>query len=69
MTTESKSKSSNYNNFYKELAYVMGSPESNLKDLISLILEEAVKITGSQIGYYHFLAEDKNYVNLFLWSK
>lgn len=38
-------------------------------DLISLALEEAVRLTSSQIGYFHFVNADQESIRLFTWSR
>jgi PAS domain S-box-containing protein len=46
--------------------------EKDEEDLIEFVLEEAVALTGSKIGYIHLTDEDENGVvnlNLFKWSK
>ncbi len=37
--------------------------------LIQFALEEAVKMTSSKIGYFHFLHSDEKNLSLFAWSK
>jgi two-component system CheB/CheR fusion protein len=39
------------------------------KAIIQLILEEAVRLTGSKIGYLHFVNEDQTTIQLFTWSQ
>jgi len=39
------------------------------KAIIQLILEEAVRLTKSKIGYFHFINEDQNTIQLFTWSE
>ncbi len=39
------------------------------RDLIGYALEEAVRLTGSRIGYFHFINEDQVSLELFSWSK
>ena len=39
------------------------------KEIVDVALEEAVSITGSQIGYFHFIHNDQINLQLFTWSK
>ena len=39
------------------------------KEIISNALEEAVQLTGSKIGYFHFFNEDQDTVQLTAWSR
>lgn len=39
------------------------------KELIDHSLEEAIRLTGSRIGYLHFVSEDQEHLELFTWSK
>ena len=39
------------------------------KALIDLTLEKAVRLTGSQIGYFHFVNADQKSIRLFTWSR
>jgi PAS domain S-box-containing protein len=39
------------------------------KDLVDHALEEAVRLTGSQIGYFHFVGADQASLELFTWSR
>jgi diguanylate cyclase (GGDEF)-like protein len=39
------------------------------KDIIQLALEEAVKLTGSAIGYCHLVHEDQQAIELVTWSR
>ncbi len=39
------------------------------RDIIQFGLEEAIKLTHSQIGYFHFVNEDQNTIQLFTWSR
>ncbi len=38
-------------------------------ELLTYSLEEAVRLTSSQVGYLHFFDEDKQTLGLFQWSK
>jgi PAS domain S-box-containing protein len=38
------------------------------KELIQYALEEEVRLTGSEIGYFHFVKEDRVSLELFAWS-
>ncbi|MBE0670169.1 MAG: diguanylate cyclase, partial [Anaerolineales bacterium] len=40
----------------------------NLDDLLQKALDEAEALTGSQIGFVHFLQEDQKTLNLQIWS-
>lgn len=40
----------------------------NEKQFLDLAIEEAVKITGSQVGYFHFINKDENSIALKTWS-
>lgn len=39
------------------------------RTLIEYALEEEVRLTGSEIGYFHFVKEDQNSLELYAWSK
>jgi PAS domain S-box-containing protein len=39
------------------------------KELVDHALEEAVRMTGSQIGYFHFVEADEANLELFTWSR
>ena len=39
------------------------------KAIIDLAMEEAVRLTRSEIGYFHFINEDQQTIRLFTWSK
>jgi len=39
------------------------------KELIEYALEEAVRLTGSKIGYFHFMKPDQQNLDLYTWSK
>lgn len=39
------------------------------KQLVDFALEEAVRLTGSTIGYFHFLNKDEVSLELFTWSR
>jgi len=39
------------------------------KELTEYALEEAVKLTGSTVGYFHFFNEDGKSLELYLWSR
>jgi GAF domain-containing protein len=38
-------------------------------EVIDLYLEEAIQLTGSTIGFYHFVTEDQRRVRLHTWSR
>ncbi|MBP7735702.1 MAG: SpoIIE family protein phosphatase [Spirochaetes bacterium] len=39
------------------------------KQTVDYALEEAVRLTGSEIGYFHLVSEDKVSLELFTWSR
>jgi|GEM_PF-2895627 len=39
------------------------------KDLTEHALEEAVRITDSEVGYFHFVSDDQNSLTLHAWTK
>ncbi len=39
------------------------------KDIVEYALEEAVRLTGSKIGYFHFMKPDQVNLDLYTWSK
>lgn len=39
------------------------------REMIEAALEDAVRLTGSQIGYWHFVHADQENLELFVWSK
>ncbi|MCP5197815.1 MAG: GAF domain-containing protein [Gammaproteobacteria bacterium] len=45
------------------------APQLAEQDIITLGLEEAVRLTQSQIGYCHFVNEDQRTLRLFAWSR
>ncbi|MBT0664106.1 response regulator [Geobacter pelophilus] len=48
------------------LSQMISGPDDKLKNFA---LEEAVRLTGSMIGYIYFLNEDETLLNLHAWSK
>jgi PAS domain S-box-containing protein len=42
---------------------------SNEQELTDFALDEAVRLTGSEVGYLHFYTEDEQSLRLFSWSK
>lgn len=44
------------------------APEHSLEELLKATIEEAEKITGSHVGFYHFYDADKNLIQLKAWS-
>jgi two-component sensor histidine kinase/DNA-binding response OmpR family regulator len=49
-----------------QLSQMTGAPE---KEIIEFALEEGVRLTGSEIGYIHFLTGEKIRTDLIAWSK
>ncbi|MEW8055538.1 MAG: HD domain-containing phosphohydrolase [Candidatus Thiodiazotropha sp.] len=49
-----------------ELSQMRDSPEDQLA---SFALETAITITGSKVGYLHFVNEDQEHINLYQWSR
>ena len=49
-----------------KLSQMTNSPE---KEIIEFALDEGVRLTGSEIGYIHFLMNDKIRTDLIAWSK
>lgn len=43
--------------------------ELDERDIIQLALEEAERLTASQIGYLHFINPDQNSIQLYTWSR
>jgi PAS domain S-box-containing protein len=43
--------------------------ERSENEILEFALEEAVKLTGSQIGYLHFVNEDQSTIQLASWSR
>ena len=39
------------------------------EELVAYALEEAVRLTGSTVGYLHFIAPDQKSIELFAWSQ
>ncbi len=39
------------------------------KELIEFALEEAVRLTNSKVGYFHFLSDDQQTIELLTWSR
>jgi len=39
------------------------------RELVSYVLEDCVKLTGSKVGYCHFFDDDLKTIKLFCWSK
>ncbi|MBF0224859.1 MAG: response regulator [Desulfobacterales bacterium] len=39
------------------------------RELVEYALEEAIKLTRSKVGYFHFFKENKSMIELFTWSK
>ncbi|MFA7293253.1 MAG: PAS domain S-box protein, partial [Rhodocyclaceae bacterium] len=44
------------------------SSDLNEHDLLQLGIDEAVRLTGSDIGYLHLLSDDQETIHLYLWS-
>lgn len=44
------------------------SQNSSLKEVLQITLDEAEKLTNSKIGFYHFIDEEDNIINLQQWS-
>jgi len=42
---------------------------SSLKELTDFVLEEAVRLTGSTIGYLAFTSDEESVLNMYSWSK
>ena len=42
---------------------------SSEKEIVDYALNEAVRLTGSEIGYFHFVKEDGENLELFTWSR
>lgn len=43
--------------------------KSSLKELSDFVLEEAVRLTSSKIGYLAFTSEDETVLNMYSWSR
>ncbi len=43
--------------------------DTDIKEIINYGLEEAVRQTGSEIGYVHFIENDQVNISLFTWSR
>lgn len=43
-------------------------PFASVEDLVDFALEKAVELTGSEIGYLHFVEDDQVNLKLFAWS-
>ncbi len=59
----------NESRFNSLLALSEQAPSLAEQDIIVLGLEEAVRLTQSQIGYFHFVNEDQKTLQLFAWSR
>jgi PAS domain S-box-containing protein len=59
----------NESRFNSLLALSEQAPNLAEQDIIVLGLEEAVRLTQSQIGYFHFVNEDQKTLQLFAWSR
>jgi hypothetical protein len=46
--------------------HVKGLPE---KEFIDTILEECIRLTRSRVGYFHFINQDENSIQLYTWFK
>ncbi len=42
--------------------------EMSERELVRAALDEAVMLTGSEIGYFHFVEENENRIRLFTWT-
>jgi len=49
-----------------KLIHLKGLPES---EFIDTVLDECIRLTGSRVGYFHFINQDQNSIQLFTWSK
>lgn len=43
--------------------------KASMKELTDFVLEEAVRLTGSKIGYLAFMNEDESVLTMYSWSK
>ncbi len=43
-------------------------PFAGVQELVAFALEKAVELTGSEIGYFHFVEDDQVNLELFAWS-
>lgn len=59
----------NESRFNSLLALSEQAPSLAEQDIIVLGLEEAVRLTQSQIGYFHFVNDDQRTLQLFAWSR
>lgn len=59
----------NESRFNSLLALSEQAPSLAEQDIIVLGLEDAVRLTQSQIGYFHFVNEDQKTLQLFAWSR
>ena len=48
------------------LIHLKGLPE---REFIDTVLEECIRLTGSQVGYFHFIDQDQITIQLYAWSK
>lgn len=44
------------------------APTHSMNELMQLLLDEAERLTGSSIGFLHFIDEDQNEISLQMWS-
>ena len=52
------------------LLYLAGEVEQlSEREIVQRVLEEAVHLTRSQIGYFHFVNEDQESIELHTWSR
>ncbi len=58
-----------YENNKKLLQLFLLAPDLNDQELFNFVLDTAVDITGSSIGFFHKVAEDQNTIILTLWNK
>jgi PAS domain S-box-containing protein len=50
------------------LQILSSAPEQTLEELLRATLDEAEALTGSRIGFYHFIQADQNTISLQTWS-
>lgn len=43
--------------------------DASAQEVIAFALEEAIRLSGSRVGYLHFMHEDQVNLELFIWSK
>ncbi len=54
---------------FQALLQLSSMQKASRRELANYVLETAVRLTGSRVGYLHFIHDDQQNIELFTWSK